>query len=60
MLMVAANGACRVKVLDGGIANIFERSKILYTMVSHVEGQRMALTVEGAAIVVFIFPADHR
>ena len=45
------DGTCRMQILDSGIANIPERSKKLYAMVWHVEGQCMTITVEGAAIV---------
>ena len=43
---VAANGACRVKVLDGGRIRKSYRSTVFFRYPTLVEGQRMAVTIE--------------
>ena len=44
--VAGANGACRAKVLDGGIFRIPYRSAELFRYSALVEGQRMAVTIE--------------
>ena len=48
--LAGGNISCHVQVLDRGIAHPNEGGNIISLMVIHVEGQRMAVTVEGTTI----------
>ena len=60
ILAAGAPGASRLEVLDGGIAHVAEGGKVLLREVGHVEGQRVAVAVEGALERVGIAGTRHR
>lgn len=60
ILAAGAPGASRLEVLDGGVAHVAEGGKVLLREVGHVEGQRVAVAVEGALERVGIAGTRHR